>query len=165
MSTPEAEKLVNLIETRLAELQDLCEGLDDKTASRAPEGRWSPKEILSHILGPEGKQITCTLKPFLKQDMPVIDIEPENTYYIGERARLPLGWLLTEVELEYVRMALFVSKLSKEQLNRKAHIPLMKGSAAGENPTLAAWVEAIADHHLGFHVNHMKEVLEALAKS
>jgi hypothetical protein len=165
MSTPEGEKLVNLIETRLAELQDLCEGLDDKTASRAPEGRWSPKEILSHILGPDGKQITCTLKPFIDQDKPLIEIEPENTYYIGERAKLPLGWLLTEVELEYVRMALFVSKLTKEQLNRKAHIPLMKDTPAGEYPTLAAWVEVIADYHLSFHVKHMKEVLEALAKS
>jgi hypothetical protein len=163
MSTPEGDKLVLLIETRLGELQDLCEGLDDKTASRAPEGRWSPKQILSHILGPEGKGMMATIKPFLEQDVPLINVEPEDPFFTGARAQMPLGQLLTEVELEYVRIALFVARLSKEQLNRKAHIPIMKDTASGEYPTLAAWVEGIVDYHLGFHINHMKEVLQALA--
>ncbi len=163
MTTPEGDKLVLMIEAKLGELQELCEGLDDKTAARAPEGRWSVKQILSHVLGPEGKGMMATLRPFLEKDVPLINIEAENTYYTGARAQMPLGQLLTEVELEYVRIALFVARLSKEQLNRKAHIPLLKDSPIGEYPTLAAWVEGIVGYHLDFHINHMKEILQALA--
>jgi hypothetical protein len=54
MATPEGARLAQTIRQRLEEMNRLCEGLDEATASRAPADRWSPKEILSHLSGPEG---------------------------------------------------------------------------------------------------------------
>ena len=56
----------------------------------------------------------------------------------------------------------YVEGLSEEQLSRKAHIPMLKETPVGEYPTLAMWVQAIGDYHLGWHVDHMKEIRQAL---
>ena len=53
MATSTGVQLAQNIRQRTEELKKVCEGLDESTASRAPEGRWSPKEILSHLWGPE----------------------------------------------------------------------------------------------------------------
>ena len=59
-------------------------------------------------------------------------------------------------------MAEFVENLTQEQLDRKAHIPLLKESPLGEYPTLAEWVGVLTDYHIDFHVNHMKEIVREL---
>jgi hypothetical protein len=35
----------------------------------------------------------------------------------------------------------------------------------GEYPTLAMWIQAIAEYHVGFHIDHMREILRALGKA
>ena len=44
MATSEGAKLSQVIRQKLEELKKLCKGLDEETASRAPSGRWSPKQ-------------------------------------------------------------------------------------------------------------------------
>ena len=75
---------------------------------------------------------------------------------------MTLKELLSEIEGEYSHLADAVEGLSEDQLARKAHIPLLKESPLGEYPTLAMWVRAIGEHHLGSHIDHMKEILQAL---
>jgi hypothetical protein len=52
MATSTGIQLAQSIRRSIEELKRVCEGLEETTASRAPEGRWSPKEILSHLCGP-----------------------------------------------------------------------------------------------------------------
>lgn len=49
MATATGNELARAIRQRIEELKEVCEGLDESEASRAPEKRWSPKEILSHL--------------------------------------------------------------------------------------------------------------------
>jgi hypothetical protein len=51
------------------------------------------------------------------------------------------------------------TEVSPEQLGRKAHIPALKESPMGEYPTLGAFVGSLAEYHIAFHIDHMKEVL------
>ena len=78
METSTAKQLAKDIRQKIEDLKRVCEGVDEKTASRAPEGRWTPKEILSHLSGPEGSGHLPILNAFLNQNTPRIDIKAED---------------------------------------------------------------------------------------
>src|SRR3972149_11342489 len=105
MATSTGNQLAQSIRRRIEELKKVCEGLDESTASRAPAGRWSPKEILSHLWGPEGSGHLPILQAFLDRETPTIDIEPENPFYSEKRSRMTFAQLLSEVEREYDRIS------------------------------------------------------------
>lgn len=162
MQTQEAAQLSKMIHENVEHFKTLCGGIDEETASRAPSGRWSPKQIVSHLCGPEGTGFYPTMSVIVREDTPRLDIDAENPFFSENRAHMSFAELLAEFEKEYGRIEEFVGGLSEEQLGRKAHIPLLSATPMGEYPTLADWIQAICDHHLGMHIDHMREILQAL---
>ncbi len=162
MPTPEAAEFSELIRRNVAELKKTCQGLDEERASLAPSGRWSPKEIVSHLCGPEGTGLMPTFTAFVEKDVPRLDIEVENSFFSQNRAHMTFAELLTELEEEFGRISEFVESLSEEQFERKAYIPFLKETPLGEYPTLDVWTRVIVDEHLSSHVDHMKEILNEL---
>lgn len=162
MPTTEAAQLSQMIHQNVEHFKTLCDGVDEETASRAPAGRWSPKQIVSHLCGPEGTGHFPTMSVIVKEDTPLLDIEAENPFFSGHRAHMTFAELLAEFEKEYGRIEEFVEGLSEDQLRRKAHIPLLSRTPVGEYPTLADWIQAICDYHLGMHLDHMREILQEL---
>lgn len=147
------------------EFKKLCEGIDEETASRAPEGRWSPKQIVSHLSGPDGSGNIATIKTILAEDTPRLDIVAEDPFWSKRRSTLSFTELVKEFDGEYVEIAAAVENLSTGELARKAHIPLLKETPLGEYPTLEQWVLAIVNYHVGMHIGHMREILGALSAS
>lgn len=162
MTTPEGAQLADKIRRNVEEFKKLCGGLDEASANRAPLDRWSPKQIVSHLCGPEGSGFMPTVRVILDHDTPRLDIDVENPFFTGRRTSMTMAELLAEFEEEYRRLAGLVESLTMEQLNRKAHIPLLKETPLGEYPSLAGWIEALSEYHIGFHINHMKEILQEI---
>ena len=162
MTDQNGKEMAQAIRANMADFRSACKGLDEGTSSRAPEGRWSPKQIISHLCGPEGTGQLPGLRAFLEQDTPLIDLVAENPYWTGRRSQMTLSELLAEFDREYTAIAAFVEGLSEEQLSRKAHIPMLRDSPLGEYPTLSQWVSGLSGYHIGFHIDHMREILQAL---
>jgi len=164
MPYSEGTKLAETIRQKVKEFGDLCANVDEATASKAPGDRWTPKQIVSHLLGHEGGGLTKAVEAYLHQDTPKLDLEPGNHFCTEARERMTFAGLVEAFKSEYGRMADVVAGLSSEQLARKAYIPKLKESPLGEYPTLAAFVGGLAEHHMSFHIDHMKEILQALGK-
>ncbi len=162
MSASDGKEIARAVLEKMDEFRHVCDVLDEESSSRAPEGRWSPKQIISHLCGPEGTGHLPGLRAFLEKETPLLDMTPENPYWTAGRSSMTLSGLLAEFTREYSEIAAFVDGLSEKQLSRKAQIPMLKGSAVGEYPTLAQWVTGLSGYHIGFHVDHMREILKAL---
>jgi len=162
MADTEGRRLAQDLREKSEEFKKLCEGLDEATASRAPAGRWSPKAVVSHLIGPEGDQFLPALKLALEQDAPRLDIEAENPFFTEERAAMSVKELLTLFDRKYSRIIGFVEGLTDAQLNRKLYVPLLKESPLTDYPTIAAFLIGLGSYHLNYHIKHMEEILSAL---
>ena len=162
MTTSEGAQLAQIIRQKVEEFMQVGQGIDESLAGRAPAGRWSPKQIVSHLCGPEGTGYMPLVAAILEQDSPLLDIEAENPFFTGKRTSMTLAELLAEFKGEYSRMAEVAEALTMEQLERKAHIPTLKETPLGEYPTLTGLISALSEYHVGFHTEHLKEVLKEM---
>ena len=160
MATSTGEQLTQNIRQRIGDLKKACEGLDENSASHAPEGRWTPKQILSHLCGPEGIGYLPMLQAFLDQDTPDIDVKVADPFFSKNRSRMSVAALVAEVQQEYDRICEFAAGLTSEQLDRKAHIPAFKDTPLGEYPTLEKVIGGLGAYHVQFHTDHMREVMK-----
>jgi hypothetical protein len=163
MATSRGKQLAQDIRQKVAALKQACQGVDENLASRAPKDRWSPKQIISHLCGPEGVGQLPLLRAFVDSDTPVLDLEIENPFFTEHRARMSLIELVAECERNYQSVADFAEELTEEQLGRKAHIPKLKDSPLGEYPTLDGMIAGLGEYHVQFHIDHLVEILAAFS--
>jgi hypothetical protein len=165
MATSRGHQLAQEIRQKVAALKQVCQGVDENLASRAPTDRWSPKQILSHLCGPKDVGHLPILNAFVNTDTPMIDLVIGNPFFTEIRARMSVSELVAECEMNYQRVANFAAELSGEQLARKAHIPKLKDSPLGEYPTLDGMIYGLGVYHVQDHIDHLREILSTLSSN
>jgi len=163
MATTRGTELARSIRQKLEELKRACIALDDVTAARAPEGRWSPKEILSHLCGPQGSGHLPLFQAYLNRS-PRVDLHPGDPFFSDHRSRMSVADYLAEVDREYEGIAAFVANLSEEELELTAYVPQLKDSPLGDHPSLEKIIRGVGDFHLQFHIDHLREIMQELRK-
>jgi hypothetical protein len=164
MATSRGIQLAQDIRRKVADLKQACQEVDESLAARAPSGRWSPKEILSHLCGPEGVGHLPLLKAFIDSDTPLLVLDTGNPFFTAQRAAMSFSELMAECEANYRRVAGFAEELTEAQLARTAHIPELKESPLGEYPTLEGMIHGLGEFHIQFHIDHLHEILAELAQ-
>ena len=162
MATSRGNQLAQEIRQKVAALKQVCQGVDENLASRAPTDKWSPKQVLSHLCGPEDVGHMPILRAFVDSDTPMIDLDTGNPFFTENRANMSVSELVAVCEMNYQRIANFAAELTEEQLTRKAHIPKLKDSPLGEYPTLDEMIKGLDEYHIQFHIDHLREILAAL---
>jgi hypothetical protein len=165
MATSRGNQLAQAIRQKVAALKQVCQGVDENLAARAPRDRWSPKEILSHLSGPEGAGHLPLLKAFIDSDTPLLVLDTGNPFFTENRATMSFSELVAECETNYQRVANFAAELTEEQLARTAHIPELKDSPLGEYPTLDGMINGLGEFHIQFHIDHLAEILAAISSN
>lgn len=162
MTTEKGAQLAQGIRATVAEFRSICSEVDEAEAGRAPAGRWSPKEIVSHVAGPDKSGLLPLLEMFTAADTPRIELVPEQTYMTQARRAMPFAQIAALAAQRYEEVARYAEGLEAEQFDRKAHVPVLKESPLGEFPTLEAMIGGLGQHHLKMHTEHLREVLAAL---
>lgn len=165
MATSRGNQLAQDILQNVVALKPACQGVDENLASRAPTDKWSPKQILPHLCGPENVGHLPIFKAFVDTDTPMIDLEIGNPFFTEIRARMSISELVAEYEMNYQRIANFAAELSEKQLARNAHIPKLKDSPLGEYPTLDGMIYALGVYHVHDHTDHLREILSTLSSN
>jgi hypothetical protein len=146
------------LQQKVSEIKQAVSHLSDDEASKKRGGEeWTVKEVLSHLSGDGSTDATALLGRVIQEDKPLLDIHPGMSYYEG-RENLSLGELTSRVDDTYRKMGSFLSGLNEEQLNRKAHVPLLKETPIGEYPTLAQLAGAVINFHLNDHVQQLQNM-------
>lgn len=162
MTTEKGAQLAQAIRATVAEFKSTCSEVDEATALRAPAGRWSPKEIVSHVAGPDGRGLVPLLEMFTTADTPLIEIVPEQTNMTQARLAMSFAQIAALAAQRYEEVARYAEGLKAEQFDRKAHVPVLKESPLSEFPTLEAMIGGLGQYHLSMHTEHLREILAAL---
>ena len=165
MTISRGDQLAQDIRQKVAALKQVCQGVGENLASRAPTDKWSPKQILSHLCGPEDVGHLPNLRTFVDSDTPMIALVIGNPFFTEKRARMSVSELVAICEMNYQRIANFAAELTEEQLARKAHIPKLKDSPLGEYPTLDGMISVLGVYHVQDHTDHLREILSNLSSN
>jgi hypothetical protein len=147
------------LDQKVQEIRQAVSGIsDDEALSRPGGAEWSAKQVLSHLAGPEGESPTGLLERCLKEDTPTLEIEQGVSAFTPEREKAPIGELLAKVESQYGELGTFLAGLNQDQLNRPAHVPLLKETPIGEYTTVGMVAGAIINFHLSDHVQQLQRL-------
>lgn len=152
--------LKTVFEQHADAIEEITNGLTEEQASKKPaENEWSIREVLTHLLGSEQRSFEDGLKAFLKDDA-LLDQTPGDPYITESREKLSTADLTAEVAKQYRQIGEFIGGLSAEQMQRTAHIPMLKDYGINDHPSLEMWAGIVANMHLRGHVEQMRANLK-----
>ena len=123
---------------------------------------WTTREVLSHLLFEPGWKASSTLKTFSTTTLPVIEIEPGDTFVDDARRRWTLEQFLAALDAQRRDVFDYLEALPEAELERKARIPLFKTFMGTEEITIPVYVGAMFDYHWNDHAGQLAKIRKAV---
>jgi hypothetical protein len=129
--------------------------------SDAP-GEWTVREVLSHLLGDQQGNLTRVLRSFAQRDLPVIDLNPGETFVTAERKGMTLAQFLAALEADRRDAFAYLGGLSEAELHRKARIPMFKSFMGTDEIALPMFAGAVFEYHVNDHAGQIAKIRKAV---
>jgi hypothetical protein len=144
-----------------ANLARQLEGMEPHLDKSDAPGEWTTRQVLCHLLfDPEAKPV-ATLKSFATSNLPLIEIEPGDTYVTPEREKMTKAQFLDALEAQRRDVFGYLESLSDADLGRKAKIPLFKQFMGTDEIALPIYVGAMYDYHWNDHAGQIAKIRKA----
>jgi len=102
------------------------------------------------------------LASFAERDLPVVDIEPGETFLTPERRAMTLKQLVDALAAQRRETFDYLRGLSDADLGRKARIPLFKSFMGTDEIPVPMFVGAMFDHHINDHAGQLAKIRKAV---
>src|SRR5262245_694026 len=138
-------------------------GLEPYLERAAEPGEWTARESLSHVLSAPGWDMVAVLKSFVAQgDLPVVEIEPGDTYVTAGRRTMTLAQLMAALDGQRRDVLAYLDTLTEADLARKARIPLFKTFMGTDEITLPVFIGAMFEFHWNDHASQLAKIRQAI---
>lgn len=138
------------------------EGMEPYMERADGPDEWTTREVLSHLLFQPGWRASTQLKTFATTNLPVIEIEPGDTFLDDERRRWTLGQFVDALDAQRRDVFEYLEALPETDMARKARIPLFKTFMGTEEITLPVYVGAMFDYHWNDHAGQLAKIRKAV---
>jgi hypothetical protein len=162
MAGPVASELRTKSDAAKTNLFRQLDGMDPHLDRADAPGEWTAREVLSHLLFEPGFDPVATLQTFHATSLPLIELDPGNTYLDGQRKTMPLAQFKSALEKQRDSVLTYVASISDAELqNRKARIPLFKEIMQQEEIPVAVYVGALFDYHWNDQAGQLGKIRKA----
>jgi hypothetical protein len=158
-----AEDLRKKTDAAWANVTKPLEGMEPYLDRSEAPGEWTTRQVICHLLGKPGADMVVLLKTFTGGAMPVVEIEPGQTYVDDARKRMSLRQLVDALDAQRRAVQGYVDGLSDAELQqRKARIPLFKQFMGTDEIPLARFVGAMFEFHWNDHAGQLGKIRKAV---
>jgi hypothetical protein len=150
-------------DTAWARLGRHLEGLEPHLDRAPAPGEWSAREVLSHLLGPEGAGLEPALRRFTTPPYPTLDFHPGDPAMSAGRKTLTLAQLRGALDAQRQAALGYLSSLPETELQaRKVRIPAFKQFLGTEEISLAVFTGAMFEFHWTDHAGQLGKIRQAV---
>jgi hypothetical protein len=146
-----------------SELDRQLAGLEPHLDRAPAAGEWSAREVLSHLLGPEGGGIEQILGRFAPPPHPPLEFHPGEAVLSPVRKTRSLAQLRTALDAQRAAVLGYLASLPEADLQtRKVRIPAFKQFFGTEEISLAVFTGALFDFHWKDHAGQLAKIRQAV---
>lgn len=146
-----------------ANLTRQLQGMEPHMERADAPGEWTTREVLSHLLFQDGWRPADTLRTFSRQDLPLVEVVPSQTFLNDARRRMTLTELIAALEAQRREVFRYLESVPEADLaERKARIPLFKQFMGTDEISIAVYVGALLDFHWNDHAGQLAKIRAAV---
>lgn len=163
MTSTTVQDLRSKSDAAWANLTRQLQGMEPYMEQSDAPGRWSTREVLSHLLLMPSWEPVAFLTQFSERNLPLVELEPGQSHLTAERRTMTLQEFVNALDLQRRSVLAYLEGLSDAELQqRKVRIPVFKQFMGTDEISLAMFTGAMFDFHWHGHASQLAKIRNAI---